>query len=233
MVLWSTAAQSGVVLDEGNVSSVLFIATRHTKLESPWKVAGVTRSLEFRFLLLLINLRGLPDGTVAKNLPASSRDTRDAGSIPGCGRSPGVGKGNPLQSASLENPMNRRAWQGGQKESDTAKWLSTHTCTHIIWTQTATYLTGGYRLDRTKVDSTVRKLVYVGDHEAMLWQRSEQNWETMKNWETMLKLIHNRIDGPWFITSQFLKIKCPGLYIWHTSFQQSHMWFSLDHWAPD
>ena len=177
-------------------------------------------------------MRGLPDGTVAKNVPASARDTRDAGSIPGCGRSPVVGKGL-LQSASLENPMNRRAWQGGQKESDTAKWLSTHTCTHIIWTQTATYLIGGYRLDRTKVDNTVRKLVYVGDREAMLWQRSEQNWETMNNWETMLKLIRNRIDGPWFIISQFLKIKRPGLYIWHTSFQHSHMWFSLDHWAPD
>ena len=45
---------------------------------------------------------------VAKNPPASARD---AASIPGSGRSPGVGNGNPLQYSCLENPMNREAWQ--------------------------------------------------------------------------------------------------------------------------
>ena len=48
-----------------------------------------------------------PGGTVVKNLPANAGDT---GSIPGEGRSPGEGNGNPLQSSCLENSMDRRAW---------------------------------------------------------------------------------------------------------------------------
>ena len=48
---------------------------------------------------------------VAKNPPASAGDTRDTGLIPGSGRAPGVGNGNPLQNSCLENPMGRGAWQ--------------------------------------------------------------------------------------------------------------------------
>ena len=46
---------------------------------------------------------------VVKNLPASAEDVRDTGSIPGSGRSPGEGHGNPLQHPCLENPMDRGA----------------------------------------------------------------------------------------------------------------------------
>ena len=45
-----------------------------------------------------------------KNLAGNAGDTRDAGSIPGSGRSPGVGNGNPLWCFCLENPMDRGAW---------------------------------------------------------------------------------------------------------------------------
>ena len=38
-------------------------------------------------------------------------NARDTGSIPGWGRSPGGGNGNPLQYSCLENPMDRGAWQ--------------------------------------------------------------------------------------------------------------------------
>ena len=48
---------------------------------------------------------------VVKNLPASAGDIRDAGSIPGLGRSPGGGLGNPPKYSCLENPMDRGAWQ--------------------------------------------------------------------------------------------------------------------------
>ena len=48
---------------------------------------------------------------VVKNTPANARDTRDAASIPGLGRSPGEGNGNPLQYSCLGNPMDRGAWQ--------------------------------------------------------------------------------------------------------------------------
>ena len=47
---------------------------------------------------------------MVKNPPASAGDLRDAGSIPGSGRSPGEGHGNPLQYSCLENPMDRGAW---------------------------------------------------------------------------------------------------------------------------
>ena len=46
-----------------------------------------------------------------KNLPANAGDIRDAGSVPGLGRSPGGGHGNPFQDSCLENPMDRGAWQ--------------------------------------------------------------------------------------------------------------------------
>ena len=45
-----------------------------------------------------------------KNPLASAGDVRDVGSIPGLGRSPGGGHGNPLQYSCLENPMDRGAW---------------------------------------------------------------------------------------------------------------------------
>ena len=48
---------------------------------------------------------------MVKNLPANAEDTRDAGSIPGLGRSPGEGNDNRLQYSFLENPMDRGAWQ--------------------------------------------------------------------------------------------------------------------------
>ena len=59
----------------------------------------------------------------------------DPGSIPGSGRSPGEGNGNPLQYSFLENPMNRGAWQatvhGGHKESDTTEHAHTYTHAHL------------------------------------------------------------------------------------------------------
>ena len=44
-----------------------------------------------------------------KNSPANAGDTRDVGSIPGSGRSPGEENGNPLQYSCLENPVDRGA----------------------------------------------------------------------------------------------------------------------------
>jgi len=46
---------------------------------------------------------------VVKNPPANAGDIRDTGSIPGLGRSPGGGHGNPLQYSCLENLMDRGA----------------------------------------------------------------------------------------------------------------------------
>ena len=46
-----------------------------------------------------------------KNPPANAGDTRDADLMPGLGRSPGGGNGNPLQNPCLEDPTDRGAWQ--------------------------------------------------------------------------------------------------------------------------
>ena len=54
-------------------------------------------------------LLGFPGGSVVKNLPANAKDTGNAGLIPGPGRSPGGGNGNPLQHSCQENPMDRGA----------------------------------------------------------------------------------------------------------------------------
>ena len=51
---------------------------------------------------------------MVKNLPATAEDTRDVGSIPGMGRSPGGGNGNPLHSSCLGNSMDREAWKATQ-----------------------------------------------------------------------------------------------------------------------
>ena len=48
---------------------------------------------------------------VIKNLPANAGDIRDVGLVPRLGRSPEVGRDNPLQYSCLENPMDREAWQ--------------------------------------------------------------------------------------------------------------------------
>ena len=59
----------------------------------------------------LFRLLGFPGGTGVRNPHASAGDTRDAGSIPGSERTPGVGIGNPLQYSCLENFMDRGACQ--------------------------------------------------------------------------------------------------------------------------
>ena len=51
-----------------------------------------------------------PGGVKNQNLPANAGDTGDAVSIPGLGRPPGGGNGNPFQYSCLGNPMDRGAW---------------------------------------------------------------------------------------------------------------------------
>ena len=61
---------------------------------------------------------------VVKNPPADAEDAREAGLIPGSGRSPGERNGNPLQYSCLENPMDGGAWRAtaqGLTESDTTE----------------------------------------------------------------------------------------------------------------
>ena len=66
----------------------------------------------------ILRVLGSPGIAVVETLPANAEDTRDKGSIPGSGRSPGLGNGNPLQSSFLENFMDRRAWQSQRVRND-------------------------------------------------------------------------------------------------------------------
>ena len=67
----------------------------------------------------------LVPATRTENSPANAVDTRDAGSIPGLGRSPGIGNGNPLQYSCLGNAMDRGAWRAIGKASEMTEHLST------------------------------------------------------------------------------------------------------------
>ena len=119
-------------------SSVLFFpqngsSSRHTP-SSPQELRAQTSlflpeacSL-FIHSLLSRYLLGFIGDAVATSPPTTSGD---AGSIPGSGRSPGEGNGNPLQYSHLENPRDRGAWlatvHGAAKESDPTEWLN-NTC---------------------------------------------------------------------------------------------------------
>ena len=89
----------------------------------PWghKESDTTEPLHF----LLSYKGGFQGGSVVKNPPARTEGANNTGSIPGLGRSPGVGNGNPLQYSCLENCQNIGAWfsrwgtvDGGHKELD-------------------------------------------------------------------------------------------------------------------
>ena len=90
-----------------------------TKISGAW--------VDFRVIYTLIFKS--PHGTVVKNLPANSGDTGDLGSIPGSGRSPGVGNDNPLQYFLPGKSRGQRSLVGyspwGHKESDTTEWACT------------------------------------------------------------------------------------------------------------
>ena len=64
---------------------------------------------------VIIFLKNMVDNSlgfpVVKNLPANAGDAGEVISIPGSGRSPGKGNGNPLQDSCLENSLDREAWQ--------------------------------------------------------------------------------------------------------------------------
>ena len=81
---------------------------------------------------------GIQAVLVVRKPPANAGDVRDVGLIPGSGRCPGGGHGNPLQSSCLENPMDRGAWllmvhrvAKGQMWTQ-LKQLSMHACIVVL-----------------------------------------------------------------------------------------------------
>ena len=84
------------------------VAAPHPKgFEKYWSSPGILLNL---FSEPPTGSEGFSGGSVVKNPPANAGDTRDAGLIPGLGRSSGGGNGNPLQYSCLENPVDRGVW---------------------------------------------------------------------------------------------------------------------------
>ena len=109
-----------------------------------WRICLQCRRPQFNFLVGKIPWRkdrlpppvfwGFPGGSDGKE---SACNVGDLGSVPGLGRSPGGGQGNPLQYSCLENPHGQRSLAGyspwGLKESDTTQQLNT---AHTIYLST-------------------------------------------------------------------------------------------------
>ena len=72
------------------------------------------------YKILKMETEGFPDGSNSKE---SACNVGDPGLIPGSGRSPGEGNGNPLQYSYLENSLDRKAWLG-TVELDTTEQIT-------------------------------------------------------------------------------------------------------------
>ena len=88
-------------MDQNSITPRSFVSQRNAKLTK----------LTYNFRIFFG--KGYPlfrTSLVAQMVKASPYNVGDLGSIPGSGRSPGEGNGNPLQDSCLENPMDREAW---------------------------------------------------------------------------------------------------------------------------
>ena len=98
---------------------------RGTRKPSPSFFFLLSVSLFFflNFLGYVIYIPGFPRGAVVKNMPANAGGTGNMGSVPGSGKSPGEGNGNPLQVQSMES----------QRVGHNLSELITHMYTKNIW----------------------------------------------------------------------------------------------------
>ena len=91
----------------------------------------------FCFYHPLCYLLGFPGYTVVENQSANAGDAGNMGSVPGLGRSPWVGNGNPLQYSRAENPVDKGAWWlhslGLQSGTWPGAWACTHTRPPVTW----------------------------------------------------------------------------------------------------
>ena len=96
-----------------------------------WHVSLAEASPCFHCVLGFICLRWASPMARGKESACDAGNAGDTGSIPGSGRSPGEGNGNPLQYSCLENPMDR-GYSHGVAESDTTG-VTEYKCTCFLW----------------------------------------------------------------------------------------------------
>ena len=105
-----------------------------------------------------------PGGASGKAPTCQRRRHRTVGSIPGLGRSPGGGHGNPLQYCCLENLMDREAWwatdHGVAKSRTWLKQLSTHWCMDV-WSDDFQHGCQDHSLWKEQIDSENWTSVYI------------------------------------------------------------------------
>ena len=105
-------------------------------LSFPKPIGGLnTKALHVHGATKFEELSGLEGASlvaqVVKNPTANAGDTKDTGSVPKWGQSPGVGNGNPLQYSYPENSMDRGTWQATvHRVTKSRTQLNTHTHTH-------------------------------------------------------------------------------------------------------
>ena len=146
---------------------------------SPWTVAhqaplfmGFSRKEYWSGLTFpspgLFPTQGLNPCLLVKNLPANAGDTRDGGSIPGLGRSPGVGNSAPLQYSCLENPMDKGAWWATiPRVAKSQTWLSDWARTHSSIITISKVSIKLHFLHYTKLSKYQRQLKY--DHTGLMF----------------------------------------------------------------
>ena len=115
-------------IGEGNGSPLQCSCLENPRDGGSWWAAvyWVAQSRK-RLKWLSRHIFGIPGGSMVKNPLTSAGDTGDMGLIPGSGRSPGEGNGNPPQFSCLENSMDRRAWWATSMGSQSWTWPSMHT----------------------------------------------------------------------------------------------------------
>ena len=106
---WKGVVVSLIQTQQESSLKEFLISPRKISLEHMQRLKQQCISVFYLSFYVLVNCkRGFPSGSEGK---ASACNVGDPGSIPGSGRSPGEGNGNPLQYSCLEKPMDGEAWQ--------------------------------------------------------------------------------------------------------------------------
>ena len=124
----------------GGVRSIMILGQVERVNQRTQGLRDCGKSWRNKIILCLVEtILGFQVVLVVKNPPAEARDIRDAGQIPGSGRSPGGGRGNPLQYSCLGNPTDRGAWRDSvhrvTKSATQLKRLSRQAETILAWVQ--------------------------------------------------------------------------------------------------
>ena len=142
------------------------VSTEQTKV--PWQSTALSwqvvggllpfRVVVFFFFLFFLFYCGLPWWLSGEE---ATCQCRSHGSIPGSGRCPGGGNGNPLHYSCLEHPMDRGAWratvQAVAKSQTRPQWLSTHTYMDLFSSATAPQYTMRGNLKARKIDQVFKR----------------------------------------------------------------------------